>query len=176
MIMKEQSVAKGEESSHLAVRVTRAKNLGQGQGQDLGADPEVGQEVGRALEVGHGQDLSLEVGQGRGQDPNLGREVDQQGQNLVQGLGQGQNLVVQQGHDQGRNQEVLPGQDQEGLVREVRQYRRNREMGHHRDHLEGQRSRVRGRHILEEGQGVRLKTECWNCKYIVNLVFILIRL
>ena len=171
--MKEQSVVRGEESSHLAVRVTRAKNLGQGQGQDLGADPEVGQEVGQDLEVGHGQDRSREVGhaQGRGQDPSLGQEVGQQGQNLVQGRDQGRSLVVQQGHDQGRNQEVLQDPDREGLVQEVRQDRRNRAMGHHRDPLEDLRSRVRGRLILEEDQGVRLKIECWKCKYC-DLVFI----
>ena len=107
VIMKEQWVVRGEESSRLAAIVMRAKNLGQGHGPAPEAGPEVGQAVGRVLEVGQGRGQSLAVG--RGHALSQGQEVGQRGQSQVHGHAQGQSLVVQQGHGQGRNLEVLLG-------------------------------------------------------------------
>ena len=158
VIMREQSVVRGEESFHLAAKAMRAKNLGQGQGQAPEAGQEVGQAVGRVLEVGQGRGQSLAVG--RGHALSQGQEVGQQGQSQVQGHAQDQSLVVQQGHDQDRNPEVLLGQDLAGLVREVQQDHRNQELGQPQGHRQGRRSLVKDHLILEEGQGVKLKIEC----------------
>ena len=162
---------RGEEFSHLVAKVMRAKSHGQGQGQDLEADPEVGQAVDRDPEAGQGHGLSLAVGQDHAL--SQGQEVGQLDQSPAQGHGQGQSLVVRQG--QGRNLAVLPGRDlgaRQGLGQAVQQDQRSLELGRPQGHRQGQRSQeVKGHRLAQliqvEGLGVKLKIECWNCKYFV---------